>query len=114
VIDRLAAADVDDPPVAEERPRRRQGRAEHDPAGRDRRSGQPEAQAGGGVGGAGAEVVMIAAGALGEGGEAGRGHDVHDRVGRGGQQPVYSEIVQRDHGGSGDLRREPGFGRGDA
>jgi hypothetical protein len=42
VIDRLAAADVDDPPVAEERPRRRQERAEYDPAGRDRRSGEPE------------------------------------------------------------------------
>ena len=42
VIDRLAAADVDDPTVAEERPRRRQERAEYDPAGRDRRSGEPE------------------------------------------------------------------------
>jgi hypothetical protein len=42
VIDRLAAADVDDPPVPEERPRRRQERAEYDPAARDRRSGEPE------------------------------------------------------------------------
>jgi hypothetical protein len=41
-------------------------------------------------------------------------YDVQGRVGRRGQQAVHREIVQREHGGSGELRREPGFGRGDA
>jgi hypothetical protein len=94
----------------EQRPRPRQGRAEHDPAGGDRNSGEPEAQAGG----ADAKVVIAAARTSGEGGEAGRGHEVQHRVGRRGQQAVYREIVQREHGDCGGLRCEPASELGDA
>jgi hypothetical protein len=114
MIDRLAVTDGGNPPVVEERPRRRQGRAEHDPAGGDRRSGEPEAQPGGGVAGADAKVVMAAARTSGEGGEASRGHEVQHRVGRRGQQAVHSEVVEHEHGDAGGLRREPASELGDA
>lgn len=85
VIDRLAATDGGNPPVVEQRPRRRQGSAEHDPAGGDRRSGGPQAQTG--VGGADAKVVIAAARTPGEGGEASRGHEVqHPRAAGGAQR----------------------------
>jgi hypothetical protein len=106
MIDRLAATNGDDPPVVEERPRRRQGRTKHDPAGGDRRGGEPEAQPGG-VAGADAEVVMAAARTSGEGGEASRGHEVQHRVGRREQQAMDREIVEHEHGDCRGLRREP-------
>jgi hypothetical protein len=84
------------------------------PAGGDRRSGEPEAQAGGGVGGADIKVVMAAARPLGEGGEASRGHQVQHRVGRRGQQAVHREIVEHQHGDAGGLGRDAASELGDA